>query len=116
MVKGKQQRRRNRRLPDSATPPPFPIALVTSVIHGTDAVTVAFNAPVMIDPDNLPTTWRFGTTPRTITALAGATLTTAVFTLSGTVASADPYTIAANDPAVRTTSGGFVGASSGTMT
>jgi hypothetical protein len=116
MVKAKQQRRRNRRLKDSANPPPFPTANVTAVVHGTDAVTVTFNAPVMIDPDNLPSTWLFGATPRTVIGLTSSTPTTAVLGLSGTVAATDPYTIGANDPGVRTTSGGYIGYSTGVMT
>ena len=39
-----------------------------------------------------------------------------VFSLSGTVAAADPYTIQAGDPAVRTAGGGYVAGKSGTMT
>lgn len=116
MVKNKLQRRRNRRAPDAAMPPPPALGTVTSVTaSGGSQVTVAFAQPVIIKPNNLPATWLFGTSNRTITAIASNTPTSYVFTVSGTVAAAQVYSIGAFDPAARTTTGGYIAAKSGNL-
>lgn len=116
MVKTKQQRRRNRRSGDGAVPPPAALATVSTVTaSGASQVTVTFNQPVQISANNLPATWLFGTSNRTITALVSATPTSYVFTVNGSVAAAQAYSMPAYDPAARTPTGGFVAAKSGNM-
>lgn len=116
MVRTKQQRRRNRKLADKAVIADQALALVTGVVAGAGQITVTFNTPVQIDPDNLPSTWTFGTTPRHITAVNNATPTVINFEVSGTIAAAGPYIIGGYDPAARTPTGGYVGASAGSLT
>lgn len=116
MIKVKQQRRRDRKRGDAAVPPPPALGSVTSVTaSGASQVTVLFGQPVIIMPENLPTTWLFGTSNRTITALVSMTPTSYVFTVSGSVAAAQAYAIAGSDPAARTTTGGYIAAKNGTM-
>jgi hypothetical protein len=115
MIRTKQQRRRNRKLADKASPPPQATASVTTVLHGTNQVTVTFTAPVMISADNLPTTWLFGTANRTVESLVSATPTVVVLGLSGAVAATEAYTIGAFDPAVRTTTGGYIAGRTGVI-
>lgn len=78
-------------------------------------MTVAFAQPVIITPDNLPATWLFGTSNRTITALVSNTPTSYVFTVSGSVTASQAYSIGGSDPAARTTTGGYVAAKTGTL-
>lgn len=115
MVKLKQQRRRNRRLPDAAVPSQYAYTSVVSV-HFTSAttVTVTFGGPVMIDNDNLPASWMFGTGDFEVVSAAASSQTVYVLTVAGTVASTQVYTMP-SDNAVRTPSGGYVAGSSGTI-
>lgn len=117
MVRTKQQRKRNRRRPDASQPPVQSLTDVDSVeASGATEVTITFASPVMISPGNLPTSWVFGTANRTLTVLVSSTGTVYVFTTSGSVAAAQTYSMPGYDPAARTTSGGYVADSSGTMT
>jgi len=115
MVKAKQQRKRDRKRADPGSPPVQSLVNVTSVTHGTSAVTIVFASPVNIAPSNLPTTWLFGTANRTITGITSTDGTTYVFTLSGAAASGEPYAMQGMDPAARTPSGGYVAAKAGTL-
>lgn len=116
MVKKAPRRRRDRKSPDKASVPLPPMANVSSVTaSGASQVTVVFDRPVQISPGNLPATWLFGTSNRTITVLVSATPTSYVFTVSGSVAAAQVYAIAGTDPAARTAMGGYVAAKSGTL-
>lgn len=115
MVKNTQRRRLNVRQRQKSNPQPTPNVNVVSATHGTDQVTIVFSAPIQIAPGNLPASWTFGATPRTVTSLVSNSGNTVVLGLSGTVAMSDPYTMAANDPAARTSGGGFVNAKSGTL-
>jgi uncharacterized membrane protein YfcA len=112
----KPQRQRNRKKADPHALPPPSIANVVSVTaSGASQVTVVFDQPVLISGTSLPATWVFGTSNRSITALVSATSTSYVFTVSGTVASSQVYSIAGMDPAARTAMGGYVAAKSGTL-
>lgn len=115
MVKAKQQRKRNRKLLDRAVPVTPSFTNVVSVTAGSSAVTILFASPVNISPTNLPATWRFGTSARTITALTSTTGISYVFAVSGTVATGQVTSMPAGDPAARTNTGGYVQAFAGNL-
>lgn len=116
MVKGKQARKRNRRLPDPAVPPVYALANVTAVhFLTTNTISITFDQPVQISGDNLPTYWVFGTGSLEITSLISSTATLYHFGINGGTAASEPYLIGANDPAVRTPTGGFVAGRTGTI-
>lgn len=116
MEKRTRRNTRNRLAMDKAVPPPPALASVTSVTASAGSqVTIVFGSPVQIAANNLPATWVFGTSNRTITALVSATATTYVFTVSGSVATGQVYSMPAFDPAARTPQGGFVGPKTGNL-
>lgn len=116
MLKKKPQRQRNRRKPDAAIPPPPSLTTVSSVTASAGSqVTIEFADPVQISGSNLPSTWRFGTSNRTITALVSNTVISYVFTLSGTAPSGQAYSMPGMDPAARTPTGGYVATKNGTL-
>ena len=116
MITKKKQRNFNRKKPDPARMPAPTMATVTSVTaSGSTQVTIVFAEAVQIAPDNLPATWLFGTGNHAITALVSATPTTYVFTVAGTVATTQAYTIPGMDPAARTSMGGYVAGKTGTL-
>lgn len=116
MIRTKQQRRRNRRKIDQASPPAVPNATVLTVtVTGGTQVTIVFDQAVMISGSSLPTSWTFGTGAHAITALVSTTGTSYVFTVGGSVASSQVYAMPGNDPAARTSGGGFVSTSNGVM-
>lgn len=116
MVKAKQQRRVNRKKLQIGTLPTAPIVSVVSVTAtAPSTVTIVFNAGVNISADDLPTSWKFGTGMFAIATLVSGSGTTYVFTVSGTIAASQVYAIAGNDPAARTSTGGYVGSHAGTM-
>ncbi|MEI6235589.1 MAG: hypothetical protein WCT04_21245 [Planctomycetota bacterium] len=59
--------------------------------------------------------WLFGTGNHTITAWVSATSMSYVFTVSGSVAASQVYSIPGMDPAARTSQGGYVAPKSGTL-
>jgi hypothetical protein len=116
MMKKPPQRVRSRKLVNKASAPLPPMASVTSVTaSGGSQVTIVFGQSVQISLNNLPATWRFGTSNRTLTALVSGTGTTYVFTVSGTVATSQVYSMPGMDQAARTNTGGYVAAASGTL-
>lgn len=116
MIKAKQQRRFNRKKVQIGSMPTAPIISVVSVTAtAPSTVTVVFDAAVNISADRLPTSWKFGTGLHSITALLSGAGTSYDFTVGGTIAAAQIYAIAGNDPAARTATGGFVGSSAGSM-
>ena len=116
MIRTKQQRRRDRRTIDKANAPLTPMTGVVSVTaSGASQVTVLFAGPVQISSGNLPLTWHYGTTPRTITSIVSTDGTSYVFGLSGTAASTEAYAMPGSDPAARTPLGGYVSSSTGVI-
>jgi len=116
VVKAKQQRKRDVRKVDSSNPPPTPMQNVVSVTaSGGSQVTVVFNGIVQIMGSNLPQTWVFGTGNRKITAIVSSTGSSYVFTVDGTVAATQVYSMPGSDPAARTPLGGYVASSSGVL-
>lgn len=116
MIKAKQQRRVNRKTVQTGTLPTAPIVSVVSVTAtAPSTVTIVFNSAVQVSSDNLPTSWIFGTGSHHISSLTSGAGNTWVFVVDGTIAAAQVYAIAGNDPAVRTSTGGYVGSHSGVM-
>lgn len=116
MVKGKQQRRVNRKKVQIGTLPTAPIVGVDSVTAtAPSTVTIVFDSPVQIASTNLPASWVFGTGNHHIASLVSGSGTSWVFLVDGTIAAAQVYAIAGNDPAARTSTGGYVGSAAGTM-
>ena len=116
MIKGKQQRRFDRKRVQTGAPPTAPRVTVTSVTALAPAsVRVEFSGPVMIGGNGLPTDWTFGTGERQILSITSGTGTTWTFLTNGTVAASQDYDIGGNDPAARTSSGGYVSSAAGTM-
>ena len=115
MITGKQQRRRNPVVSTQATPPMPPNASVLSVVVSGANVIVTFDGPVSVQSTQLPTSWRFGTSLRTVTSYVTITASALTLALSGSVAAAQPYMIQSMDPAIRTTYGGYVTGSTGAM-
>ena len=117
MIKGKQQRRVDRKSVQTGTLPTAPLVGVVSVkATAPSLVDIVFEATVNISADRLPTSWKFGTGLHAITAINSGSGTTWSFTVGGTIASAQPYLIAGNDPAARTATGGYVASAAGSMT
>src|SRR5580765_5309869 len=109
MVKTKQQRRRDRKLPDLALSMPPSLVPVTSVeVPTITRVKVNFASQIMLKSTLPPQTWTFGTSGQVPTSVFAQTPTSLTFTLPGTTAVGQPYNIAPLDPAVRTPTGGYV--------
>lgn len=115
MVKGKQQRRRDRKRADPSVPPVVAQVAVVSVTAGTDEVTVLFASQVVISPTSLPLTWTFGTSARLIVGIASSTGLSYVFQLNGSVASTQVFAMPGLDPAARTPTGGYVASAAGVL-
>lgn len=114
MTKTKQQRRRDRKLPDPAVTVPQSLVDVLSVTTpGLTRVTVSFASQVQMRGTTPPQSWGFGTSNQVPVSIFARTPTSITFTLPGTVAVGQPYNIAPYDPAVRTPTGGYVGSSFG---
>lgn len=117
MVKGKQQRRPNKRSVIFGQGPTLPSANVTAV-DGTapSTVKVTFDSPVQIQEGNLPLTWLFGTGNFHAISITAFDALSYTFIVNGTIAASQDYVITANDPAARIPGGGYVAGSNGTMT
>lgn len=115
MVKTKQQRRRDRKLADPAVLLPQSLIAVASVVGLVNHVTVTFASQVQLAPPAVPSTWFFGTGNQQPLSITAMTATSVTFLMPGLVAAGQPYSIGGFDPAVRTPTGGYVGASIGVM-
>ena len=116
MIKAKQQRRVNRKKVQIGSLPTAPIISVVSVTAtAPSTVDIVFDSPVNIASDNLPTSWKFGTGLFPISAIVTGSGTAWTFIVTGVIAAAQIYAIAGNDPAARTSTGGYVGSSAGSM-
>ena len=116
MVKTKQQRRRDRKLQDPAITLPQSLVAVTSVeTPAITRVTVNFASQVQMSGTTPPQSWVFGTGNQVPVSVFARTPMSITFTLPGTVAVGQPYTIQPYDPAVRTLTGGYVAASTGVL-
>lgn len=109
MIRRKLVTRFNRRRPD---PSQLPVAgavacVVTST--GTTNVTLTFDRPVVVNGT-------FGNTVETLTLVSQTVVSPTVVTQvwSGNVATHD-WAIPSNDPAIRSTTGGYVASATGTF-
>lgn len=100
---------RNRRVLDPARPK-MPLTAVPVITVATTTVTFTFTVPVIVT--GIPLTFTVAT--RTVTAITIVSATVFTLTLSGSGATL-AYSLLANDPAIRTYSGGFAAAAAGTF-
>lgn len=113
MVRTKQQRKRNRRKQDPADTIPPALANVVSVTASAGAAHVVFDSPIQIAPGVFPSSWKIATHPVSSAVQTGPL--TATMMTGTTIIATDAYVFPAFDPAVRTPTGGWVAAKSGTV-
>jgi hypothetical protein len=85
-----------------------------AVVAGQAKVVVGFNGPVLYPQNNgLPTGWLFGgAAPTSVIAKGVQSITLGV---TGTLTAGTAYSISSNDPAVRSSVGGYVLSTAGSL-
>lgn len=113
MVKTKQQRRRNRRKGDPANPAPPSFINVISVSPAAGAAIVVFSGPVQLGVGLVPSTWVIAGNP--IATAAPLSPTSITLTTIAPIIATNTYSFPGQDPALRTSSGGYVAGSTGAV-
>ena len=113
MVRTKQQRKRNRRKADPATFPPPATLSVLSVAVASGNALVTLNGTIQLVPGSVPSTWEISGNP--VTSIVSSTSNSLTVATGHTITSGNAYGFSAYDPAVRTPSGGYVAAATGTV-